>query len=91
MARVQLIINDKKRSCYLHQARKEGLTLSAWLRAAADERIERSSHVQTFESISDLEDFFAKCGNLDAQEKEPDWDQHLAVIDQVRSQGATNT
>ena len=43
MARVQLIIRDEDKRRYIHQARKEGLTLSAWLRAAADERIERKS------------------------------------------------
>ena len=35
MARVQLIIPDEDRDRFVRQARGEGLTLSAWLRAAA--------------------------------------------------------
>ena len=40
MARVQLIIPDKDRDRFVHQARKEGMTFSAWLRAAARDRLE---------------------------------------------------
>ena len=35
MARVQLIIPDEDRDRFIRQARREGLTFSAWLRAAA--------------------------------------------------------
>ena len=91
MARVQLIIRDEDRSRYIHQARKEGLTLSAWLRAAADERLERNSRTAPFESIADIKKFFAKCDKLDSGGTEPDWDQHLLVINETRKRGMTNT
>lgn len=39
MARVQLMIRDEDKKRHTHQARKEGLTLSAWLRAAAEVRL----------------------------------------------------
>ena len=91
MARVQLIIPDEKRSRYIHQARKEGLTLSAWLRAAADERLERKSRVQPFESVADLEAFFTECDKLDSRGTEPDWEQHLSVINEARNRGTTST
>ena len=90
MARVQLTVGDKDRSRYIRQARKESLTLSAWLRAAANGRLERNSFVKTFESVAELETFFTVRDNLDAGNKEPDWNQQLSVIDEVRRQGATN-
>jgi len=41
MARVQLVIADDEQAQFLRQAQLEGLSLSAWLLAAARERIER--------------------------------------------------
>lgn len=40
MARVQLIIPDDDKARFVQQARREGLSFSAWLRAAARERLE---------------------------------------------------
>ena len=40
VARVQLVIPDEDRDRFIHQARSEGMTLSAWLRAAAHQRLE---------------------------------------------------
>lgn len=91
MARVQLIIRDDDRSRYIYQARKEGLTLSAWLRAAADERLERNSRVQLFKSAADLENFFTECDKINFSGIEPDWEQHLSVINKARNRGTTNT
>ena len=34
---------DEDRNRYCYQARQEGMTLSAWLRAVADERLERAA------------------------------------------------
>ena len=87
MARVQLIIRDEDKRRYIHQARKEGLTLSAWLRAAADERIERKSRTEPFESIADLKEFLCKCDKLEPDGIEPDWEQHLFVIQDARYNG----
>ena len=91
MARVQLVIPDEDRSRFVYQAHKEGMSLSAWLRAAARERLERQSQVQPFASVADLEAFFAECNKLEATGTEPDWEQHLAVINEARKRGATST
>ena len=42
MARVQMMMPDTDKYSFVHQARREGMSLSAWLRAAARERLERS-------------------------------------------------
>ena len=43
MARVELVIPDEDRERFDNQARREGLSLSAWLLVAARERIEAGS------------------------------------------------
>lgn len=91
MARVQLVLSDEDRTRFVYQAHQEGMSLSAWLRAAARERLERQSQVQPFESVADLEAFFVECDRLQPDGTEPDWEQHLAVINDARKRGATST
>ena len=91
MARVQLVIPDEDRDRFVHQARREGMTLSAWLRAAARERLQERQHAKPFQSPGDLEEFFRACDSLEGPEKEPDWDQHLDLINQSRGRGASGT
>lgn len=91
MARVQLVIPDDDRTRFVHQARREGLSLSAWLRAAAHERLARQSPPERFSSGADLDSFFGDCDALEGPEREPGWDQHREVINQSRRHGATDT
>ncbi len=77
MARVQLLIPDEDRDRYLYQARKEGMTLSAWLRAAARERLQKRQSVKPFQSPEELEEFFRACDRREGPEPEPDWGEHL--------------
>jgi hypothetical protein len=55
MARVQLIIPDEDRDRFVHQARREGMTLSAWLRSAARQRLEEQQRSDPFKSSEDLD------------------------------------
>ena len=87
MARVQLVIPDADRERYVHQARREGMTFSAWLRAAADERFEKQRHVKRFESVEDLEAFFRQCDEREGDTPEPDWQEHLSTIEESRLSG----
>ena len=91
MARVQLIIPDEDRDRFVHQARKEGMTLSAWLRSAARERLEERQRSEPFESPADLEAFFRACDELEGPEPEPEWQEHLEVIAKSRRAGASGT
>ena len=65
MARVQLVIPDDDRDRFVHQARREGMSLSAWLRTAARERLEASQSVKLFESPEDVKEFFRSCAVLE--------------------------
>ena len=84
VARVQLVIPDEDRDRFVCQARSEGMTLSEWLRAAARRRLEDQQRSRPFESPADLEEFFRACDALEGPEREPDWQEHLAVIDKSR-------
>ncbi len=91
MARVQLIIPDEDRDRFAHQARMEGTTFSAWLRAAAHARLEDRQRVKRFESPEDVRAFFQACDAMDGPEAEPDWNEHLQVINASRASGKTGT
>ena len=91
MARVQLIIPDEDRDRFADQARREGLTLSAWLRAAARGRLEQREGSARFESPGELEAFFRECDALPGPDREPDWGDHLRAIEESRRRGATGT
>ena len=91
MARVQLVMADDDRDRFVHQARQEGMSLSAWLRAAARERLEKCQNVKLFQSPGDVEAFFKSCAALEGPETEPDWDEHLRVMNESRGTGVTGT
>jgi len=91
MARVQLLIRDEDRDRFAYQARAEGMTLSAWLRAAAHQRLGDKQKSQPFQSVEELHDFFCECDEIEGPETEPDWEQHLRVIEQSRRRGAADT
>lgn len=85
MTRVQIEIPDTDRERFVRQARREGMTLSAWLRAAGRARLENQSHARPFASKEDAMAFFRACEDLDGPEVEPDWDEHLRVINASRA------
>lgn len=89
MVRIQLLMPDEDRARFTHQARSEGMSLSAWLRAAAHERLARRSSADRFATLRDVEDFFLACDQREGPGEEPDWEQHLAVIGESRSRGAS--
>ena len=91
MPRIHLIVSEPDRTRYAAAARREGLTVSAWLRAAAAERLDRLASSEPFRTDDDVWRFFAGrdaemgCGT------EPDWEQHLDVIRASRGRGAPGT
>ena len=91
MARVQLIIPDEDRGRFVNQARREGLTFSACLRVAAHERLEARRRSDSFESPTQLEEFFRECDTLNGPEREPDWEDHLRAIAESRGSPLVNS
>lgn len=91
MARVQLVMPDDDRELFVDQARREGMSLSAWLRMAARKHLEANRSIKHFESPEDVRAFFRRCDELDGPEAEPDWSEHLRVMDESRSRGVSRT
>ncbi len=91
MARVQLVIPDEDRDRFVSQARRENMTLSAWFRVAARQRLERQQRSDPFGSPEDVEAFFRWCDTLDDLPSEPNWSDHRAVIDASRRRGTSGT
>ena len=86
-----MIIPDTDRALFVDQARREGKSLSAWLRAAAHARLEDRQRVRRFESPEDVQEFFRECEAMEGPEAEPDWSTHLQVIKESRASGTAGT
>ena len=91
MARVQLVMPDEDHDRYVRQARMEGISLNAWLRAAAREHWDKRKAIGRFESPADVKEFFVSCAAREGPGTEPDWDDHLDVMRESRGQGAAET
>ena len=87
MARVQLIIPDEDRAKFVQQAKKEGLSFSAWLRAAAQDRLREGRRRGRITTVEELDEIFRR---IDARHEaeglgpEPDWEEHKRVINTPR-------
>lgn len=91
MARVQLVMPDEDRDRFTHQAKLEGMSLSAWLRSAARERLESRQATKKFQSPQEVREFFRTCAGNEGPEPEPDWNEHLQTMTRSRAQGASGT
>lgn len=88
MVRIQILIDEEEREVFRRIADKQGLSLSAWLRQAAKEKADSAATQTKITSLAELDRFFRECDRREkGKGREPDWDDHLAVIEQSRSQG----
>ena len=87
MARVQLVIPDADKDRFVHQARREGMSLSAWLRAAACDRFEKHQNNKKFESEEEMRAFFERCHAEAGPGPEPDWEEYLEIINESKLRG----
>jgi len=85
--RIQVILHEAERDELKRLAREDGVSLSSWLREAGRARAAAAKQKTVFRSASDLELFFAACDERESG-REPDWKEHLRVIDNSRSQGS---
>jgi len=83
--RIHLVIDERERDAFKARATAEGATLSEWLRDAARQKLEREQPT-AISSVDDLDRFFAE-RSADEDGVEPDWSQHLDVIDRSRRAG----
>jgi len=88
--RVQVILDEEDRERFRRYAKKEGLSLSAWLRKAGRERVAAQKAKQGPRTAEELKEFFEQC---DSREKgrEPDWAEHRKVIETSVRKGFSET
>jgi len=87
--RIHMLVREADKARYKHQAEREGQSLGAWLREAAEEKLE-AARSRRFDSAEELNSFFETCDAAEG-EPEPDWDDHLEVINRSRSGGSEPT
>lgn len=83
--RVHLILDAAEHDAFRVRATEEGTSLSKWLRAAAREHLARS-RPSRIHSVADLDRFFEERTAAE-QGAEPDWEEHLAVMQRSRRDG----
>ena len=91
MARFQLIIRDEDRDRFAHHAHLEGMTLSGWLRAAAEERIKQRERLKPFTSSEEVRAFFTAHDESGSCLREPDWEEHLKTLGESKLAGTSGT
>lgn len=86
MGRIHIVLPESDKARYAAQAAREGKSLGAWLREAAEGRLREAQGARRLDTLEELDAFFAEC---DAREvcREPDWEEHLRLIRQSRTDG----
>ena len=84
-ARIHLVIEEHERDAFRARATAQGTSLSEWIREAARERLERERPME-IKTVADLDRFFAERTAAETG-VEPDWEQHLQVLERSRLSG----
>lgn len=90
MARIQLVLRDGDKERYLCQAKRESMSLSAWLREAAQEKLDRDDEdsQRPFASVEELNSFFRECDALhEGEGPELDWGEYKQMIEDSKIAG----
>lgn len=89
MARIHIVLDENEKARFRSQAEREGKTLSAWLRDAAREKLAEQGPGR-LETMEELRRFFSECDRRETG-TEPDWEQHVRVIERSRRSGAADS
>lgn len=88
--RVQVILDKHEKQALRAVAAREGMSLSAWLRKCALERLEESASKTTPSNLEQLRAFFQACDERE-QGDEPDWLEHKRIIERSSTSGISET
>jgi len=87
--RIQVVVDELEREAFRSAAAREGLALSDWLRRAARDRLQAAAQVK-LRSGDELRTFFEDCRRRE-RGKEPDWEEHLTVIEESKASARPTT
>ncbi len=87
MTRVEVLLDEDEEQRFQRYARRQGISLSAWLREAGNALLKAQASSPTAANPPDLRAFFAAC---DAREsgREPEWEEHLATLERSKTGGS---
>lgn len=83
--RIHILVDEADKARYRQQADREGKSLGAWLREAAEEKLV-ASEGSVIRHVADLDRFFEACDGRESG-PEPDWLEHREVIEGSRVAG----
>jgi hypothetical protein len=85
-SRIHVLLDEAEKARYRRQAQREGKSLGAWLREAAEDRLRAAAGTRDLRSRAELGQFFAECDRREAG-TEPDWHDHRHLIERSRLNG----
>jgi len=77
--RVQVILNETEAAKFKSQAARESKSLSAWLREAGKEMLEKNGRPRGLTDSGSLKAFFEKCSERE-KGTEPDWEEQKNLV-----------
>ena len=89
-ARIHIPIDEAAKARYKRQAEREGKSLAAWLREAAEDRLRAAAETPRLDSADALRSFFEECDAREAA-PEPDWEEQRSLIERSRLEGVDPT
>jgi hypothetical protein len=90
MVRIQVLLTAEEREAFRRVAKREGVSLSAWLRRAGHEQLAARRERRPFRTTEELNSFFEACDRRESG-REPEWDEHLDTMRRSRSEGESGT
>ena len=87
MARVHLVMPDTDKDRYVRQARREGMSLSAWLRAAARDRLVNRERTARITTVEEAREFWRWCDERAGLGRELDWEEYLEILNESKLRG----
>ena len=88
--RIHVVLGRTEKERFRRLAEREGKSLSEWLRDVARARADAEEARDRLDTTEQLERFFAACDGREPG-REPDWDDHLRVIDGSIRRGASES
>jgi hypothetical protein len=89
-ARIQVVLDEHERESFRAAAQKAGMSLSAWMRGCAREKLAEAAERQLPRTAEELRRFFAECDERE-EGREPDWEEQRRVIERAATSGRADS
>lgn len=86
MARIHILLSEEEKARYRLAAARSGMSLGAWLRAAAEDKL-ASTGGERFRSPEELDAFLDACDRRRGKGSEPDWEEWKERIEASKVRG----